>query len=1158
MATRSHCGPLLKALMITTTAITSARRGGSDGLAFACRSSLVSLLLGVLACGANAASVKVWEEQVSIPTYLAGPPEPNPMFYFGQGSQGAAGHIYPYPLYDTLTGKKEDKTYRLVRLENEYIRLGIMPEVGGRLFEAVDKSNNYDFVYRQHVIKPALIGLIGAWISGGIEWNIPHHHRATTFLPVQYRIEEGTDGSRTVWVGELEVRHQMRWAVGYTLRPGKAYVEVSLRILNRTPVVNSFLCFANVAVSVNENYQIIFPPATQHVTFHAKHDFTTWPIATTRYSGIDFTRGVDVSWYSNHLAATSMFAWNCADDFLAGYDHGKRAGTLSISDHHLVPGKKFWTWGGGPRGKMWEDILTDTDGPYIELMVGAYSDNQPDYSWLQPFEVKSFQEFWYPFRDIGGVKNATLDAAVNLELPDDHTAQVGFCVTSPHAAATVRLKAGDVTVLEEKLAINPAQPCVKQIALPPGIDRHHLRASIEAEGRELVAYSPVHLDPEPMPEPVKAPGPPDRIKTVEELYLAGLRIEQFHSPALEPEPYWEEALRRDPGDVRVNTALGIRLFKHARYADAEQSFRTAIARLTANYTSPKDGEPTYYLGLALKAQGRTDEAFETLFKATWSAAWRAAASYSLAEISCRRGNWPAALDLVDRSLEANALNVRALTLEAAVLRHLGRAKDALALMVTASRISDPLDVRIMSERWLASPDRGAERLLAATLKDHPATGLETAAEYLDAGLWQDGVALTTEMTVAIPPNAKPSPLVYYYRAFFLEQLGRKQAAADDDRLAPTLPSDYVFPFQSEVIPVLQQAMRANPADARAPYYLGNLLFDWQPEAAIKLWQKSAALDPSFPLVHRNLAVAWAHEEKTNLLAQAISELERAVSLSDRYPIHFFELDQLYEANATPPERRLAVLEAHQRTVLGRDDATARLIALEVVAGRYDVAIARMQERSFNIWEGGGRFSVTDCWTDAHLARGREQLVSARPRQALADFQAALAFPANLHAEPREGASPRQVEVSYWTGVAQAAVGDAEKARQAWADATAAARRERSEGGGSDRKIQLYYQALSWRKLGQEDKAQTMLHDVLSAADSARRDQAGAGTDFFAAFGDRQSHRARAASAHYLAALAHLGLGEKDAARDELTRTLGISPDHLGAKLALGDWPRADR
>src|SRR5664280_2729700 len=291
-------------------------------------------ILGALIGAALAASlpafaaspVKVTEQNVVIPTYEASTPEPNPMFYFGRQSQGAQAPVYPYPMYDNLTGKKTDKTYKIVYLENEYLRIGILPEIGGRLFEGVDKTNGYNFIYRQHVIKPTLISIIGAWISGGIEWNINHHHRASTFLPGQYKIEENADGSKTVWVGELEVRQRMRWAVGYTIRPGKAYLKASLRILNRTPEVNTMLCFANVAVHVNDQYQVIFPPSTQLGTGHSKREFTKWPIND---------EGVDISWWKNHPTSTSVFAWNYQDDFFAGYDFKKQAGTMSLSLIHI-------------------------------------------------------------------------------------------------------------------------------------------------------------------------------------------------------------------------------------------------------------------------------------------------------------------------------------------------------------------------------------------------------------------------------------------------------------------------------------------------------------------------------------------------------------------------------------------------------------------------------------------------------------------------------------------------------------------------------------------------------------------------------------------------------------------------------------------------------
>jgi tetratricopeptide (TPR) repeat protein len=1107
----------------------------------------LGVLLGVTCSSMYAAgdsSVRVWEQDIVIPTYLAGAPEPNPMFYFGRASQGAEGRIYPYPLYDKLTGIKKDKTYKIVYLENEYVRIGVLPEIGGRIFEGVDKTNGYNFFYRQHVIKPALIGLIGAWISGGVEWNIPHHHRATTFIPVQHQLEENKDGSKTVWVGELEIRHRMRWAVGYTLRPGKSYLEVSLRILNRTPVANSLLCFANVAVHANENYQVIFPPSTQHVTFHSKRQFTTWPIATGRYAGADFRDGVDVSWYKNHISSCSMFAWNYEDDFFAGYDHGKEAGTMSVADHHIVPGKKLWTWGNGPSGRMWDDILTDDDGPYIELMVGAYSDNQPDYSWMQPYEVKSFKEYWYPFRDIGGVKKANLDAAVNLDVLDGRTAKVGFYTTSVYEAATVVLKAADKVLLREVVAIDPGKPYLKQIPIPAGMDEHNLRASISADGKELVVYSPIKLEHEDMPEPVEAPPSPEDIKTNEELYLTGLRIEQFHNPALDPDPYWLEALRRDPGDVRVNTALGINYLKKAKFEEAENLFRKALERLTAKYTNPKNDEPFYYLGLALKAQGKDKEAFDNFYKATWSEAWKAAGYYSLAEMACAKGDMVAALDFVGRSLEANALNIRALNLRAAVLRHMGQSDGALKALALAHNIADPLDVRIMAERWLATKNPEIAKAMVSVMNEHPATAQETAAEYFNAGLWQDGTEVLSQLIKSAPEKSKISPMVYYYLGYFARKMGQAQKADEYYSLAVKMSPDYVFPFQHEAIAILREAMKAKPDDAMAPYYLGNLMFDWQPEEAVKLWEKSVALGATFPIVYRNLAIAYSHQKEGIELDKAIANLEKAVSFDNKYAVHFFELDQLYEAAGTAPEKRMAMLEKNHATVTERDDALSREISLKVFMGKYDDAIELLQGRKFNIWEGGARFNVNDCWTDAHLLRGHQEFAAGRYKEALADYQVSVEFPENLRATSGRG-SGRSAEVDYWIATAYEALGDRDNAEKFWTESSSSSPR-RSRGG---RNTQQYYQALSLQKLGKKEDVEGMFQDLVESGKEALG-RTSSQIDFFAKFGEQQSQRSRLANAHYMAGLGYLGLNEKDKARQEFKQALEASPDHLGAKTML--------
>ncbi|MGA3328303.1 MAG: DUF5107 domain-containing protein [Terriglobia bacterium] len=1099
-------------------------------------------------CAADALPVKAWEEKAVIPTYLAGNPEPNPMFFFGRSSQGAQGPVYPYPMYDTLTGKKVDKTYTIVYLENEYVRIGILPEIGGRIFEAVDKTNNYNFVYRQHVIKPALIGLLGAWISGGVEWNIPHHHRATSFIPVQYTTEENGDGSKTVWVGELEVRQRMRWAVGYTLRPGKNYLEARLRIVNRTPVVNTMLCFANVAVHADDDYQIIFPPSTQYGVGHGKRVFTKWPIDDT---------GTDISWYKNHISSASVFSWNYVDDFFAGYDHGKQAGTMSLADHNIIPGQKFFTWGTGPSGKRWDHILTDNDGPYLELMVGAYSDNQPDYSWLQPYEVRSFSMYWYPFRDIDGVKKANLDAAVNIEV-NNGTASVGFYTTSAHPAAQVMLKAGQEILLKETVAINPGKPYTKLVSVPSSIDNHDLVASISDGGKELVSYSPIRLTPEAAPKPVTTPAAPQDVKTNEELYLIGLRAQQFHDPSINPVPYWEEALRRDPGDVRVNTVLGITSYRRARYEEAEKFLRKALERATDNYTDPKDGEATYYLGATFQAEGKYDEAFTRFYKATWSEAWKAAGYYSLAEIEARRGDLSAALDLVNHSIDSDALNIRAQNLKASLLRHLGRPQESLQLLESAAHKADPLDVRSMAERWLASKDPAVANTVASTMNHFPATAQETAGEYLDAGFWQDGADVLLQMAAAAPDKSKINAMAYYYLGYFANKLGEPQKASEYYRLAATMPPDYVFPFQNEAIDVLRQAIKANAQDARAAYYLGNLLYDWQPEEATKMWEASAALDPSSAIVHRNLATAYMHQSSGSDLNRAIAELEEAVSLPRKYPLHFTELDELYEQAGTPIEKRLALFEKNRDVVAQRDDSQNRFIALKVAVGKYDEAIAMMTGRQFANVEGAN-LNVAEHWTDAHLLRGRQNLIAGHYQEALADFNVAGTIPPNLPSGLGFGeGSPRSDEVAYWTGVAYERMGDRNKATVSWSQGTAPPVVTRRRGGTAGRAArasagpgpQSYYQALCFQKVGQNDKATALFQGLVDSGQNALQQPSAGGDEGQRAYGRQESPRTRMANAHYLVGLGYLGLNDRDHAKAELTEALQVSPDLLGAQTTL--------
>ncbi|UCF36132.1 MAG: tetratricopeptide repeat protein [Acidobacteriota bacterium] len=738
---------------------------------------------------------------------------------------------------------------------------------------------------------------------------------------------------------------------------------------------------------------------------------------------------------------------------------------------------------------------------------------------------------------------------MNLESKDG-SAAVGFYTTSSHPEATVLLKAGDQILLEEKISIDPGRPYTNSVTVPSGVDGHDLRASISVGGRELVAYSPIRLEPFDLPEPVKTPPQPSEIPTNEELYLTGLWIEQFHNADLDPDPYWEEALRRDPGDVRVNTAMGIRYFKKARYSEAEGLLRKALERLTSRYQVPKDAEAIYYLGATLKAQGRNDEAFKTLYKSTWSAEWRDAGYYLLAEIATQSGDLHEALALVNRSVAANAANIRALNLKAALLRHLGQNDEARQLLMAKAHHTDPLDVRSMAELWLLSRSDVDLEMLTLQMREHPATGLETAAEYLSSGLWKDGSTILSQMVDAAPDKETVNPLAYYYLAYFSERMGDSDKAREYRTLALQMPADYVFPFQSEVEVVLRSAMDANPSDARAPYYLGNLLFDWQPEEAVRLWEHSAELDPTFPIVHRNLAIAWSHRETGNSLERAISSLERAVALAEKYPIHFFELDQLYQAAGVKPEKRLELLEANHSVVEKRDDALAREIGLKVTLGKYDEAIELMTGREFEVWEGG-ELNVADLWTEAHLLRGRLYANSGKYQEALADYRDAAEIPANLPSE-RRGLEGSNAELGYWSGLAHEALGETDQARKAWEEASQVEPpRGRREGGAFQLAgaIQRYYSALALQKLGKQSESEGIFGELTELADDILKDSTNT-VDPGASFREQLNQRHRLSMAHCLAGLAKLGLQMQEAAEQSLRRDLEVSPDNDRARTVL--------
>ncbi|MBS1565395.1 MAG: DUF5107 domain-containing protein, partial [Bacteroidetes bacterium] len=628
------------------------------------------------------------------------------MFLEKRVYQGSSGVVYPHAVIETISDHKEERHYKAVFIENEYIKIMLLPEIGGRIQMAYDKVKQRHFIYYNQVIKPALVGLTGPWISGGIEFNWPQHHRPSTFEPVDYTIAENADGSKTVWINEVERMFRTRGMAGFTLHPGKAYIEIKGKLYNRTPFPQTFLWWANPAVKVNDEYQSVFPPDVYAVFDHGKRDVSSFPIAKGVYYKVNYAPGTDISRYKNIPVPTSYMAIASKYNFIGGYEHDTRGGLLHVANHHISPGKKQWTWGNGAFGQAWDKNLTDEDGPYIELMTGVFTDNQPDFSWLQPQEEKTFTQYFMPYSEVGMVKNATKEAVLNIEF-EKSQAKVILYVTAEYPSLQIDLQREGKTVFTEVIAASPSNVYTKNIPLkgPVAPEIIEVLVTDKNTGRLLVSYRPDIPVEQEIPAPARAAGKPSEVENNEQLYLTGLHLEQYRHATYSAADYYREALLRDPGDSRCNNALGLWWLRRGVFDEAIACFKNAIATLTRRNPNPYDGEAYYNLGWALKLSGRPAEAFDAFYKSVWNDAWQHAGYLNLARIATERNEYAEALELVEKSIIKNYHSHTARHLKAVLLRKSGMPEKALA-WIEESLAIDAFSYGCLFEKYLLLQQAG--------------------------------------------------------------------------------------------------------------------------------------------------------------------------------------------------------------------------------------------------------------------------------------------------------------------------------------------------------------------------------------------------------------------------------------------------------------------
>ena len=1086
----------------------------------------IVLLISVLNISAQDSTVKVWEGTLKIPTYLIDPPETAPIFDCDWSYQRARRAVYPYVLDDNMTRNKKDVVYKALYLENEYVKLCVLPEIGGRLFYAIDKTNGYDIFYHQDVIKPANVGMTGAWISGGVEWNVFHHHRATSHSVVDYKLIENEGGSKTIWIGETELRHRMSWAIGITLHPGKSYMEINGRLINSTPNDNSMLYWSNVSTHVDENYQIIFPQNTEFGTFHCKEYFCHWPETKEAFRGVkEYKQGLDASWWKNHPISNSFFAHDLKDDFVAGYDHDKKAGTMLVGNHNISKGGKFWTW--GPNSEWDTKILTDNAGHYIELMTGAYSDNQPDYCWLKTNELKAFTQYYYGIRDIGGVKKGSKKAALNMELLSEEKMLIGVNSTEKMNALTVSIMKGNNTLFTEKIDVAPDLPFVKTVNIDKSIIEYELTMILsDKDGKQLLSFTPVKKDSsKPLPEIVKPPLLPEEIENNEECYLVGLRNLQFHNPFIQPQDYFMEVLRRDPYDTRSNTQMGVYWRLKGDNEKAAKFLRKAIQRQTNDYTRPKDCEALYNLGLVLKSEGKTEAAIDTLYRAVWDYTYNSAANYQLAQLYVVRGNLNMALERLDEAILRNGNNLAALNLKISILRKQGE-KEKSKILIDKILAVDPLNAYATYENYLLSGNINYKMLM----RDNVESYIELAIKYYHNGF----VDQTVELLKYID-SKKLYPTVKIWLGYLADISGDKDFARSYFKSALEMSTDYCNPFRLETISAIKNAKEYYPDNYKLFYYLGNLYYNKQPEKAMAEWEKCVSINPSFAMAWRNLG--WANWKYFRNYDKAAKAYEKAIKLDPNQPLFLEEIDQVYEVKGEDVQVRYDLLKSRHDVGIKRYYPVAAEVITGTFVGDYDYVLDLLRTCYFPTREGVANFH--DVYVDALLLAGQKKLANGFHEEAISLYKEAFTFPENHQVFYVDTRRPRDAQVYYMIADAYEKMGSKSKAQLNYEKAATVNVRKTDY---------RYWRALALQKIGKTKEAQ-MLYETL--VEEGNRNIVQQVVNFYGAEGTTgQTVETKNTKAYYTIGLGELGLGNTSKAKECFEKSLELKPDNLWTMFML--------
>lgn len=1004
-----------------------------------------------------------------IPTYMPPEPEEMPVYSEYRQHQGSTGNAYPNR--PTLNAEREvltDRDYTVIRLENKYVRLLILPEIGGRIFEAYDKVNDYNFLFRHHRIKPVIVGIYGSWITGGMEFNFPIHHRPSTFLPVDYTTEVREDGAVIVWMSEAaptQGQYRLKGTYGICLRPDAAFFETIVKIDNRTPVKHPFMWWENAAIHVNKDYQLFFPQDVGYVHHHYDRHHATFPISKGWYAVENHAEETDISRHPNTIKGNSYFASPSKYDFYGGYDNNRECGTVHVADHHISPGKKMFQWALEDLGDAWNNNQSDNDGEHAELMAGSFNDDQPDFTYIAPYEVKRFSQFWFPIHGTGLPIFGNINGVISM---DRDAQSICLAVTKPVKGAAFEVSYDGEVLLSETVDLEPG--AFKKFNFKAEEGKKYTFAFKEADGTVLMDYTEDVPDVLRIPEDNTGIPTPEELTTAEELTNTGLHIDQYRDPSWNGRDYFKRALERDPAYVPALLAMAEDALNRYEYEEGLRYIGRAERGLFKHNHNPYDGTILYLKGLLQYGLGEKDEAYETLYNASWSANVISPAMAIIAGIDGQRGDYEAMREHAAAAIAKEGQHAIARAYLAIAENGLGnkdRAVEILEEIIGAKKPEGAIAVSVANARGVgrwegdkldhlarflyyyytgkdmehfyelikSNPSQTcidiAVDLMKAGQKEAAAAVLsglkdsKKAVGHVPVGVWAsdavpvptegaegryglfdrfdvkpgtpDGTALT-QGSIGCTKGGEGlgnlSVMGHYMLADILDSLGKTEEA---DAVRACVKGHYVvdiFPYRPEEVDVLERAAKKNAEDAVAPYLLGCLLYEKkQTERAVDCLKEAERRDPSCYLPVRGIAAAYF--SRLERREESLPLYKKAMEMAPGNELLLIEVNFVMNHLGVDPEERLSYLLAHKPEKV-HDQLTWEIAACMNDCGKFDEAIQCMLGHEFVAAECQETY-LTESWTFANVAKGRELMAAGKYEEALPYLEAAQKIQPNFRA-----------------------------------------------------------------------------------------------------------------------------------------------------------------